>query len=271
MINSIPMTYFAPTVCSCLGVESPKASHEPEALVSGLLDSCGLSRVDRVLVYNPDAIGMWLYQRHTDMFAPVLRHTRLALPVRTVLPSVTPVCFGTMYTGVLPGVHGIERYEKHVLDQESVFDRLAAAHRSCALVAVKDSSMDILYAEKPVDHFVEPYDGEATERAVELIRAREHDVVVVYNQEYDDRMHHTYPESAESLQALGRQVANFDRLCQAVRESWADGSTLVVWATDHGIHIADMGYGAHGSDREDDLNVLHFFGIYPGDAEADRG
>ena len=28
--------------------------------------------------------------------------------MRTVLPSVTPVCFGTMFTGVTPHVHGIE-------------------------------------------------------------------------------------------------------------------------------------------------------------------
>jgi hypothetical protein len=87
--------------------------------------------------------------------------------------------------------------------------------------------------------------------------------VVVYNQEYDDRMHHTYPESAESMLALRHQIGSFDRLCRAAREGWAGEDVLLVWATDHGIHVADMGNGAHGSDREDDLNVVHFFGVIP--------
>lgn len=159
MLNAIPMTYFAPSICDCLGIDPPRTAEGPCGLVRQALEAAGVQRASRALIYNPDAIGMWLYQRHTAEFAPVLHHTRLALPVRTVLPSVTPVCFGTIYTGVEPGVHGIERYEKHPLDQESLFDSFAAAGRRCALVAVKDSSMDILYADKPVDHYVEPYDG----------------------------------------------------------------------------------------------------------------
>ena len=38
----------------------------------------------------------------------------------------------------------------------------------------------------------------------------------------------------------------------------------VKWATDHGIHTNENGHGAHGSDLEEDLNVMHFFGAWKG-------
>jgi hypothetical protein len=32
---------------------------------------------------------------------------------------------------------------------------------------------------------------------------------------------------------------------------------------DHGIHTNDEGHGTHGSDLPEDLNVMHFYGLYP--------
>lgn len=40
-----------------------------------------------------------MYQKYTEDLAPVLHATQLALPIATVAPSWTPVCFGSMYTG----------------------------------------------------------------------------------------------------------------------------------------------------------------------------
>ena len=48
----------------------------------------------------------------------------LTLPLQTVMPSVTPVCFATMYTGAQPEVHGIQSYTKPVVKTDSVFDVL---------------------------------------------------------------------------------------------------------------------------------------------------
>ena len=258
---TISMTQFAASLAECMGVEPPAQAAPAHPLLANLLEGNGLRQVDRVLIYNPDATGMWLYHKRPELFLPMLTHTQLAVPTRTVLPSVTPVCFGTMYTGVEPSVHGIQRYEKHVLEQESLFDCLAAAGKRCAIVAVRDSSMDILYSQAPVDHFIEEYDEQATERGCELLRAGEYDVVVVYNQEYDDVMHRTYPESNISLAAVGHYVEAFDALCEAAERGWKDKNVLVCWATDHGTHIGDSGNGCHGSDRDEDVNVLHFFGV----------
>lgn len=267
MLNEISMAQFTPTLCDALGIDAPAVSAQPHSLIRTLLNARGVSKVQRCLIYNPDATGMWNYQKHAEWFAPVIAHTQLALPVRTMLPSVTPVCFGTMYTGLTPAEHGIETYEKHPLPHRSLFDCVHDAGMRCALVAVQDSSMDVLYSEKPVTRFIEPYDEQATERACELIASDDYDMVVVYNQEFDDVMHKTYPESAPATAALKHHIAAFDRLCTQAEQSCAGYDSLVCWATDHGTHIADNGHGQHGSDREDDLNVLHFFGAWASRAQ----
>ncbi len=266
MKNSISMTRFAATLAKSLGIAAPKEADESVSLVEGLLRRQGVETAKKVLIYNPDAVGLWLFQKYTEWFAPVLRHTQLGVPVCTVLPSVTPVCFGTMYTGVEPAVHGIRKYEKYVLKQESLFDVLAESGKKTALVAVENSSMAILFQERNIDYYILPYDGEVTDKAEELIRGGEYEVVVVYNQEYDDVMHRTFPESEESLAALKHHIEAFDRLASAAEESWKKEDSLICWATDHGIHTNEQGHGAHGADVEEDLNVMHFFGAWKGEA-----
>ena len=58
-------------------------------------------------------------------------------------------------------------------------------------------------------------------------------MVVVYNQEYDDMIHDTVPESPQAMAAVDHHIEAFTRLTAAVREHWADSNSLVVWATDH--------------------------------------
>ena len=62
-------------------------------------------------------------------------------------------------------MHGIQKYEKHLLKQESLFDCLAAAGKKTALVAVADSSMAVLFQEREgIDYYILPYDGEVTDK-----------------------------------------------------------------------------------------------------------
>lgn len=261
MLNDCSMTQVAGIVASCVGIEAPADADAAYPLPGELMRAAGFDRAERALLYCPDAVAQWLYQRHTSWFAPVLAQAPLALPVRTMLPSVTPVCFGTMFTGVTPHVHGIECYDKHVLAQDSLFDALVRAGKRVALVAVADSSFDILFSDRGIDRFILPYDGEVNACARELIEADEHDVVVVYNQEFDDVMHATYPESKPALEALRHHIDAFGELARVAGTAWAHRDHMVAWLPDHGVHIADNGHGMHGSDREDDLNTLHFYGF----------
>ena len=215
------------------------------------------------MIYNPDCISMWMYQKYTDLFSPVLAATQLTVPIATVMPSVTPVCFGTMYTGAMPAVHGIQSYTKPQITIDSLFDALHRAGKKVALVTVENSSMDLIFRGREIDYFPMPYDGEATEKGLELIAGNQYDVVVVYNQEYDDMIHDTKPESPEAMAALKKHVAAFKALTDAVKEHWSDSDSLVVWATDHGVHTDWDGHGNHGEFREEDINVMHFYGAYP--------
>lgn len=263
MFNTISMTQFASTIAGIMGIPEPLMADVPVGLVKELAEKHNIAAADRVLVYNPDAIAMWLFQKYTEEFAPVLRHVQLGLPVKTVMPSVTPVCFGTMYTGTPPQVHGIQAYEKHVITTDSLFDRLSGAGKKGAVVAVEHSSMAVLFDGRDIDYYILPYDDEVTQKALELIKEDKYHFIAVYHQEYDDQMHQTGPESKESLLAMNHHIQAFDRLAQAVKEHWSAHDSMLCWATDHGIHQTEDGRGNHGDAVESDLNVMHFYGMLP--------
>ncbi len=263
MFNSISMTRLAASITGALGVDAPKEADKGIDQVAALVENTFGKKADKVMIYNPDCISMWMYQKYTDLFSPVLAATQLTVPIATVMPSVTPVCFGTMYTGAMPAVHGIQSYTKPQITIDSLFDALHRAGKKVALVTVENSSMDLIFRGREIDYFPMPYDGEATEKGLELIAGNQYDVVVVYNQEYDDMIHDTKPESPEAMAALQKHVAAFKALTDAVKAHWSGSDSLVVWATDHGVHTDWDGHGNHGEFREEDINVMHFYGAYP--------
>lgn len=262
MFNSYSMTQMVASICNAMGVEKPKSADKSLPLVDAYVESrMKGEKVDRVLIYNPDCIGHWHYQKYTDLFIPVLINTELTVPLSTVSPAWTPVCFGSMYTGASPLVHGIMKYEKPVLKTDSFFDVLPRNGKKVANVAVDHSSMAMIYQERPIDYFIMPYDGEVIEKSLQLIKEDNYDVIVAYNQEYDDMIHRTTPESPEAIAAINHHVSAFVALVEAVRENWKKHNTLVVFAPDHGNHYDAFGHGNHGEYREEDVNINHFYTI----------
>ena len=51
--------------------------------------------------------------------------------------------------------------------------------------------------------------------------------------------------------------------CFVMADSHIGHDTLVCWATDHGNHVDWRGRGTHGEYRPEDINVMHFYGVYP--------
>ena len=263
MMNSISMTRLAASVTGALGVEPPAQAEPGIPQVRDLVHDMLGKPADRLMIYNPDCIAMWLYQKYTERFAPVMRSSLLTRPPRTATPAVTPACFRSSVTGAMPAVHGIKTYAKPVIAIDSVFDAFSRAGKRTALVAVENSSMDLIFRNREIDYYSMPYDGEATEKGLELIEGGAYDVVVVYNQEYDDMIHKTEPESKEAMAALEKHIASFQRLTDAVRRCWGGWDSLVLWAPDHGVHVDWNGHGNHREFREEDINVVHFYGVYP--------
>jgi len=257
------MTQLAATVADIMGIEPPRQAEPKVGWLSELLKSKANGKVDRAVIYNPDAIAMWLFQNYTADFAPVLKHTQVGVPLKTVFPSVTPVCFASMYTGTQPEIHGVRQYEKPVVTTDSLFDALLRADKRVAIVAVKGSSMSKIYAGKALDYFILSYDEEVAEKAVELIEKDEYDFISVYTQEYDDAMHLTGTESEPSLEAMNNQINIFEMLAGAIDKNDEKHNTLFCFCTDHGVHSNENGGGTHGADIPEDMNILHFFGIKP--------
>ena len=213
-------------------------------------------------MYNPDAVAMWLYQKYTDFYFPMLEHVKLTLPLCTVMPSVTPVCFGTMYTGATPEVHGIRSYVKPVIKIDTLFDALIRAGKKCAIVSTEGDSLSHIFLEREMDYFIYPTVDECTEKALELIKEDRHDFILLYNADYDSTMHRYAPESRESLEILKKNIQVFDTIANTIKTHWSDHETLLGFAPDHGCHEIDGGLGSHGLDMPEDLNILHFYTVF---------
>lgn len=263
--NFYSMANVAAAFTECMGVPRPEQAQQPALpLVQFYKNAFGGENADRVVIYNPDAIAMWLYMKYTADFLPVTRHTQLALPLHTVMPSVTPVCFGTMYTGVMPAVHGIRKYEKPVIRVDSVFDAMIRAGKKCAIVSQTGASMSRIYLEKDMDYFTDfESDEEVVEKGIELINSKKYDFISVYNGYYDHVMHGAQVEAHESLAVMRNECALFDKIACAAKESYRNENTFLGFCTDHGCHDNGNNRGTHGTALPDDLNVVHFFGAQP--------
>jgi hypothetical protein len=221
--------------------------------------------VEKCLVFAPDAMGNHLYRHSPDVFEDVVRLAPVATRLQSVFPSVTPVCFASMFTGAAPAEHGVVQYEKPVLACDTLFDALLRAGKRVAIVAVKDCSIDRIFRGRALDYFSESYDPAVTKRVVSLLEAGRHDFILAYHQEYDDVMHATGPFSPQAVQAAKNNVAGFVRMVRAVDEHWRRYRRMIVFTPDHGAHWnAETGKGSHGLDIPDDMELNHFYGFAGG-------
>jgi hypothetical protein len=260
----------APTVARLFGAEPPALCEEPplDAVVDGAARALHGVAVERCLVFCPDALGAGIWGRCLNLPERVARHAPARVPVRSVVPPRTPVCFASMFTGGRPERHGIRTYERPVLACDTLFDALARAGRSTAIVAVERSSIDLIFRGREIDHFSERYDGEVLERAVEVLGEDRHDLVVVYQQEYDDLLHETGPFSDACLRAAAKHVGAFEAVAEAAAHAWRRRGRAVVFAPDHGAHFdPQTGRGDHGLDIAEDMDVFHWYGWASGEKE----
>jgi len=269
--GGISIASVAGTVLRLLGADGglePGAAAADERVLAGAPGG----RVKKVLVYAPDAIGLGMVGRLPGLFNELDSAGFLKFPVRSVFPPKTPVCFASMFSGLAPEGHGIRRYEKPALACKTVFDALPAAGLRAAIVAVKDSSIDLIFKGRKADYFSEPDDKAATARALELIAAGAHDLLLVYHQEYDDLLHAGDPWGQAAKEAVERHVRAFQALAEAFDKRWAGVPRAVLFAPDHGAHKDPAtGQGAHGDDCSEDMDVLHFWKFRPGDSGLDKG
>ena len=262
-INKTSLDSICASLCKISGVDAPqKAAPANEALTEYAINAfCG-KNADRVFMFNPDAIAQWVYQKYTHLMKEVVDKTDLQIPLCCVMPSVTPVCFATMYTGTQPEVHGIRAYTKPVLEIETIFDAFIKAGKKCAIVSTANDSISMIFLERQMDYFIYPTTEEVNAKAAELIVNDEYDLLVVYNAKYDTIMHKYGPESVEALAELRANAEQFAMFDYMIQTHWKNHNTLVGFAMDHGCHEIDGGCGSHGLDMPQDLNIVHFYKAY---------
>ncbi len=260
--NSICITSIASTVCELFGIDTAKATEKPNELITALAEKkLGKEKIDRAVLYNPDAVALWLYQKYTNMFTKAAVRSDLAVPMLSVMPSVTPVCFASMYTGVMPEVHGIRKYEKPVLSTTTLFDYFIKAGKKCAIVSTEGDSISMIFLEREMDYFIYDTPDEVNKKAHELIDEDIYDLIVIYNGNYDGTMHKHGPEAEESMKALRHNIDAYAALADAVEEKWKHHNVFYGFMPDHGCHEIDGECGSHGLDMDEDMNVIHFYSI----------
>ncbi|MBE6756609.1 MAG: hypothetical protein E7555_09155 [Ruminococcaceae bacterium] len=257
--NSICLTSVAYTVSEIMGVE--KSENSNPVLLSLAEKKLQGRKADRAVLYNPDAVALWLYQKYTELFTDAVISSDIALPVLSVMPSVTPVCFASMYSGVMPSVHGIQKYEKPVLTVNTLFDTFIRAGKKCAIVSTARDSISCIFLEREMDYFIYESVEEVNEKALQLIDEDAYDLIVIYNGNYDGTMHKFGPESNESISALKHNITFYKELTDKIKAQWKNHDVLYGFLPDHGCHEIDGECGSHGLDMEEDMNIIHFYGI----------
>lgn len=244
-----------PTAAVLLGI----APFTDAPAMEEVLDLVPGRRAERILLYNPDAVAWWIFEKYRDLLAPALGMDPLVLRMESVMPSVTPVCFASMYSGLMPKDHGIRSYTKPVLTVKTLFDAMIGKGLKPAICSTGTDSVSMIFKNRDMDYFIFDTPEEVNDKAEELIRTDRHDLIAVYNGNYDGTMHRCGPEGEESLAALAMNAASWKLLCSAAAEAWAGRSWVSAFATDHGCHALPDGRGSHGEDRAEDMNVVHMW------------
>ena len=178
--NQFRITQTAPTVRELMGIGGLEdADICNPAVLAKAASVYGDQKLERVLMYNPDAIALWLYQKYTDQFIPVMRHSDLALPVCSVMPSVTPVCFASMYSGLDPERHGIKAYVKPVLKCETLFDALIKAGKKPVIISTAGDSISEIFKEREMEYIFCETPEEVNEQAERILKEDRYDLITL--------------------------------------------------------------------------------------------
>ena len=262
-----------PTVChlfgvpepaECGGIVIPEIADQADKLMDGE------GKTQRGVLFCADALGEAQRQHFPDDFAVIEQAAGFKIRSVSVMPSVTPVCYGSIFTGAPPCVHGIQKYEKPVIQIGTLFDAFARAGKNVAILSCNSCSIDMIFRNRKVDYYsfhanrpgeLTGADRKAFEQTLKFIQEDEYDLMVCYMTNYDHQMHLHGPYSPEAAEQAHLAAVRFKKLQEAMDEHWKQYNRMLVFVPDHGGHPTDETHGGHGSEREDDMIVNHYYRI----------
>lgn len=174
---------------------------------------------------------------------------------RTTALAITLPSYTSMLTGVTPAKHGITwngvmKFSEPVFSAHpTVFELAKRAGYTTAMIGGKAK---FRYLAKPgtldvadVPELDTRTDQDVGDRAVEVIRTRHPDLLMVHLPEADSVGHGKGWGSADQLRVIENADRQIGRILQAMEEAGVRRSTLIIISTDHG------GQGrSHGADDE---------------------
>ena len=265
MLNRHSLDTLTAAWCEILGISAPAhaAAANPD-LVEFAKSAFGGKTADRLVIYNPDAVAQWICESHPEYVTEVTNRVQLDLPLEPPMPPVTPVCFGTMYTGAQPAVHGITQYERKLITIDSFFDALIRAGKKPILMAAKGHSIGVIFDGKNMEYFRPKEMTQVNSKAIKLLLEDEYDVYIIYNGNYDSKVHKYGPEDPHTLGELRINAHMFAQIWETISENWKQHRTLLGFCPDHGCHLGGPGLeddevGGHGLDIPKDREILHYF------------
>ena len=257
--NAYPLKHFAANVAEVMEIELPGTFANNIPWLTNILKERLGGKADRAVLYHADAVGQYMWQKYTHLFAPVYHHSNLSLPFLSTVQSVTPVAHASMYTGLDPKDHGIETYTRPRLQCTTLFDVLLEAGKKVAIVAQADSTFLHIFSGRELDYFECKNNIEIREKVLELIESDVYDVISIHTFDYDNAAHAYGPESKEGLNAISMEAETYALIAKALEKFKDQHRVLLTYSPDHGQHLTEGGGGAHGSKMIEDMNILHFF------------
>jgi len=262
-----------PTICHLFGVPAPeKCGGEVIPEIADQADKLmdGEGKTQRAVLFCADAMGEAQRQHFPGDFALIEKTAGFRIRSAAVMPSVTPVCYGTIFTGAAPCVHGIQKYEKPVIQIETLFDVFPKAGKNVAVLSDNGCSIDTIFRGREVDYYsfhsnrpgeLTGADQQAFEFTRQFIREDRYDLIICYMTNYDHQMHLHGPFSPEAAEQAHLAAQRFKQLQEDMDQYWKPYNRVLAFVPDHGGHYTDETHGGHGSDLPDDMIVNHYYRI----------
>ena len=258
------ITSLTPTVCDLCNVRRPaQCGAEPiQAVMEAAEKELNGGKIEKMLIFAPDAVGIQLWEKYPEEQKQIESLAPIRVPIQSVMPSVTPVNFGSMYSGAMPEVHGIREYAKPVLTCETLFNVFPEAGKKTAICAINGCSIDTIFRRRPVTYISTQSDADALTFTEDILNNYSYDFILCYATDYDSVMHHTQPFAPEAITAFKTDVQSFQKLVALTDKVWKGFNRLIIWSPDHGSHLnPDTNHGTHGADMPEDRLVYHFYRV----------
>ncbi len=255
---------FTPTVCNLAGVRLPNVCGgiPSQEVLQCAETKLGGGTLEKMLIFCPDGIGEIHRKTKPRIFRSISKASDIRVLGASVMMSVTPVCFASIFSGTSPSIHGISNYRKAMVECETLFDVFPAAGINIALVAYNDCSLDLLFRKRKIDYYSLRSDIAIQEMTQLLLERRNYDVIICYMNDYDSCSHHTGVFSKESTAQLELAAKRYLDLIKLSDRCWCNYNRMVAFISDHGHHTVQDEKGIHGTHHDniqEDMLVNHYF------------